>query len=301
MDEWEQYAQAIRGSSGIDSGNIYQNYANAGVINASPAQFAGREAAIRADNEERARKENLAIEQKKKAMEEEFEASKKDPSKAYMELGEDGRYRYYNGAGEMLNINQFSLLTGKRPDEILADSENPADQKFVSDYKTMKEFANAWVNGDNATLQKFREADPEKYNQLISTYKTPAEMVKGFRDYYTDYYGEKAGTGAQDKADRFGLSSKNAIGDDTKGKALRTSVTGSTLDQTLAPITYNEQPSQPNFLQNLWHGATEYGPGALVGGGTLWGKSNEQKAWEDYQERLKTNPWMQYNNYLRGM
>lgn len=301
MDEWEKYAQAIAGSSGINSDNIYQNYANAGVINASPAQFAGRKAAIQADNEERARKENLAIEQARKKQEEDFENSKKDPSKAYMELGEDGRYRYYNGAGEMLNINEFSLLTGKRPDEILADSENPADQKFVSDYTTMKQFANAWVNGDNETLQKFREADPEKYNQLISTYKTPAEMVKGFRDYYSDYYGKNAGAGNQDSAARFSMSSQAGIGDDAKGKALKAAVGASPLEQTLAPISYNEKPSQPNFLQNLFHGAAEYGPGAIVGGGTLWGKSDEQKAWEDYQDRLKSNPWMQYNNYLRGM
>ncbi len=299
MDEWEQYAQAIRGSSGIDSGNIYQNYANAGVINASPAQFEGRKMAIKADNDERARKESIAIEQARKKQEEDFELSKKDPGKAYMELGEDGRYKYFNGAGEMLNINQFSLLTGKRPDEILADSENPDDQKFVSDYTTMKQFANAWVNGDNATLQKFREADPEKYNQLISTYKTPAEMVKGFRDYYTDYYGDT--NQANQKTDRFSMASKSGIGDDAKGKALKAAVGASPLEQTLTPIQYNEQPKDPGFLGNASSAIATHGPMALLGGGSLWGKSKEQQAWEDYQERLKTNPWMQYNNYLRGM
>ena len=297
--DWEAAAAAIRGANGLDSGNIYQNYANAGVINAAPAQFVGRQKAIQADNEERARKESIAIEQKKKAMEDDFEASKKDPGKAYMELGEDGRYKYFNGAGEMLNINQFSLLTGKRPDEILADSENPDDQKFVSDYQTMKQFASAWVNGDNETLQKFRQADPEKYNQLVSTYKTPGEMVKGFRDYYSDYYGST--NGDQSKADRFSMSSKAGIGDDPKGKALKAVVGASPLDQTLAPINMQEQPKDPGFIGDLFHGAATYGPGALVGGGTLWGKSKERTAYEDSQERLKRNPWMQYNNYLRGM
>lgn len=299
MDEWERYARAIEGSSGTDSGNIYQNYANAGVINASPAQFTGRKAAVQAQNEETQRREGAQAAAAKQKLDEQRENDKVDPSKAYMKLGEDGKYRYYNGVGEQMNINQFSLLTGKRPDEILADSENPADQKFVSDYQTMKQFANAWVNGDNATLQKFREADPEKYNQLISTYKTPADMVSGFRQYYSDYYGNTSTN--QEKAPRFGMSSVSAIGDDPRGKAVKAAVGSSSLDQTLAPIQYNEQPSQPNFIENLFHGAATYGPGAIVGGGTLWGKSDEQKAWEDYQDRLKTNPWMQYNNYLRGM
>lgn len=299
--DWEKAAAAIRSANGLDSGNIYQNYANAGVINASPAQFTGKKMAIQADNEERARKENIQIEQARKKQEKDYEDLKNDPSKAYMQLGEDGRYKYFNGAGQMMNINQFSLLTGKRPDEILADSENPEDQKFVSDYQTMKAFANAWVNGDNETLKKFREADPEKYNQLISTYKSPAEMVKGFRDYYSDYYGDKAGQGNQNGANRFSMSSIAGVGGDAKGKQQQAALDASTLQQTLTPINYNEQPQNPGFWGNAGHAVANYGPLALVGGGSLWGKSDQQKAWEDYQDRLKSNPWMQYNNYLRGM
>lgn len=300
---WDEWANNIAAASGLNSGNIYQNYANAGVVDASPAAVTGKKAAIQADIDERRRKENLAIEQERKEAEEQYEEDKKDPSKAYMELGEDGRYRFFNGAGQMLNINDFSLLTGKRPDEILADSENPYDQKFVSDYKTMRDFASAWVNGDNETLQKFRMADPEKYNELISKYKSPAEMVSAFRDYYSDYYGNTAG--ANEQTPRFSISSiYGGPGDDNRagiqGKALQQQLAGSSLEQTLSPINMQDQARQPNFLENIFGAARRYGPIAIAGGGILWGDRGQQDEWERYQEELKNNPWSAYRSYLRG-
>lgn len=297
-DQWEQFARNIEGANGLNSGNIYRNYASAGVINAAPAQVTGKKAQIQAQIDETNRRESASAAAAKQKLDDQREADAADPSKAYMQLGEDGKYRYYNGTGKQMNINQFSLLTGKRPDEILADSENPADQKFVSDYQTMKQFANAWVNGDNDTLKKFREADPEKYNQLISNYKSPAEMVAGFRNYYSDYYGNTSEN--QKDAARFSMSSVAAVGDDAKGKVIKNGIGGSNLQQTLTPIKYNENPAEPNFLDKVGATAGKWGPLALVGGGSLWGKSEQQKAWEDYQERLKNNPWMQYNSYLRG-
>lgn len=296
--DWEKAAAAIRGANGTDSGNIYQNYANAGVINAAPEQFVGRQKAVQANVEEKQRQEGIQAAAQKKKLDDDREAAKTDPSKAYMKLGEDGNYRYYNGDGDQMNINQFSLLTGKRPDEILADSENPKDQKFVSDYQTMKQFANAWVNGDNDTLKKFREADPERYNQLISTYKSPSEMVGAFRNYYQDYYGN--GVNSNQNTDRFSMSSKAAVGGDAQGKKIAAGIGGSDLTSTLTPIQMNA-PSAPTFLDKVGDTAGTYGPLALVGGGSLWGKSSQQKAWEDYQEKLKTNPWMQYNGYLKGL
>lgn len=301
--DWEQAAAAIRGANGLDSGNIYQNYANAGVINASPAQFVGRQKSIQADVEEKQRQEAIQAEQAKQKLDAQREADKTDPSKAYMKLGEDGKYRYYNGTGEQLNINQFSLLTGKRPDEILADSENPADQKFVQDYQTMKTFANAWVNGDNDTLKRLRASDPEKYNELITKYKSPAEMVSAFRNYYSDYYGNTTNAN-NEKAAAFTSGNFNPKFDfspsanDAKGKAVANLMAGSTLQQTLSP--QKETATDPGFWNNAGYSISKYGPLALFGGGSLWGKSDQQTAWEKYQEERKKDPWLAYNSYLAG-
>ncbi len=294
--DWEKAAAAIRGANGLDSGNMYQNYANAGVINASPAQFVGRQESIQADIDEKQRQAAAA----KKKLDDQRENDRTDPSKAYMKLGEDGKYRYYNGVGDQMNINQFSLLTGKRPDELLQDSENPADQKFVQDYQTMKMFANAWVNGDNDTLKRLRASDPEKYNEMVTKYKSPAEMVSAFRNYYSDYYGNTQGANGQEKS-RFTSGNFNPKFDftpdktDTAGKAVAKLMSDSTLDQTLSPMNRNTPEDPGAFGQGSAIGT--YGPFALIGGGTLWGKTDKQKAWEDYQEKLKKDPWMAYNKY----
>ena len=56
-DQWEQWASNIRQANGLDSGNIYQNYANAGVINAAPATATAARAGIQAQIDETNRRE----------------------------------------------------------------------------------------------------------------------------------------------------------------------------------------------------------------------------------------------------
>ena len=289
MDQWEQYAQNIRSANAAIGGpqNMYQTYADAGVINASPAQFAGGQAAIQARNEEvAARQQEQAA-----AIKEQMNSLSNDPDKAYMKLGEDGRYRYYRGDGSQININQFSLMTGKRPDELLADSENPADQKFVRDYQTMKAFTDAWVNGDNDTLKRFRASDPKRYEQLIRKYKTPGDMVKAFREYYTDYYGNtsgaNAGTGQRFTSSNFNPKFDfNPGKDDPQGKAVAALMANSNLGDTMN-VNLPKAPVRENWYD-------PFVPFAQFVPGTY-----RRKQWE-YEQAQKSNPWLAYNKYLGG-
>ena len=289
MDQWEQFAQNIKGAQAAMGGpqNMYQTYADTGVINASPARFAGGQAAVQARNEENAARINDQI----ASVREQQKSLAEDPSKAYMKLGEDGRYRYYKGNGEAININQFSLMTGKRPDEILADSENPADQKFVRDYQTMRAFTDAWINGDNDTLKRFRASDPKRYEQLLSTYKSPNDMVKAFRNYYTDYYGNTAGT--QEKPGQmFTSSSFNPKFDfspdknDPAGKAVANLMANSSLADTMN-VNLPQAPKQENW----------YDP--FVPFAQYFPDTYRRKQWE-YEQAQKSNPWLAYNKYLGG-
>lgn len=285
FDEW---AKAIQESAGLNSGNIYQNYANAGVINASPAQFAGRKAAVQADIDETARRESQAAARAKKDLEAQVEKDRLDPGKAQMIMRADrSGYDFFNGVGEKININEFSLLTGKRPDELLADSDNPRDQKFVSDYNTMKTMANAWVNGDNETLTKFRQSDPEKFNELVTKYKSPQEMVRGFMDYYSDYYGSTTVINTADSPRFSGREPREgdkvygpggAISlEDPSGRPLGTT----TLEQTLSTL-----------------------PEARPDPGNWWDRNNPFSGRKDairrWEEQNRNNPWAQYYSSLIG-
>lgn len=272
MDQWEQWANNIRQASGMGSGNIYQDYAVAGRVNASPAAITGRKAAIDADNEERKRKEEQAIAAKNKELEEKVKADATDPSKAQMRLNPDGKgYFFLDGTGKQININQYSMLTGKRPDEILENSADPRDQQFVQDYRTMRDISNAWVNGDNATLAKYRQADPEKFNQLVNNYKSPAEMVNAFVSYYDDYYGSG---GSKDRT-TFSPSPGAGAEDIKIGKR---NFGAPTMDQTMAPI--EQKPRDLNFWEKL---------------NPFAGQRDELKR---YEERKRANPWSSYFDAL---
>lgn len=285
FDEW---AKNILAANGGNSGNIYASY-NASKVNASPASATGRKAAVQANIDETQRQEAAAYEQKKSAIEQDKKDAATNPGKARMVMRADrSGYDYYDGAGNPMNINQFSLLTGKRPDEILADSDNPRDQKFVQDYKVMRDLSNAWVNGDKDTLAKYRASDPQKFNQLISQYKKPQDMVRGFMDYYTDYYGNTQGKNQNTPV----FSPQNLTTPD-KPTALR--LGGATLDQTLTP-TNTPKPQDFGPVGNLITSAANYGPTALVGRGTLWGP--EVDARTRWEEERKRNPWAWYNSQL---
>lgn len=291
---WDEWAKNITGAAGADSGNIYQNYANLGVVNAAPQQSAGRKAVIQADIDDRKRREDAAIGEAKKGLDDQYEKDKTDPGKAKMVMRPDrSGYDFYNGAGERLNINDFSLLVGKRPDELLADSDNPRDQKFVSDYNTMRTLSNAWVNGDTETLAKYRQADPAKFNELVTKYKNPSDMVRGFMDYYTDYYSTSNNKQTADTP-RFSPGDPRG-GESVYGQDRSVSLTdpynskvmlgAPNLQQTLTPVT-TMKPEKP---------------------GGIGGWFEDKNPWSDYNRKLKefeeaqkANPWSAYYSSLMG-
>lgn len=282
---FDEFAKNIAASQG--DGNMYDKY-YAYQTNASPAQFAGKHAAIQANNDEIAQAAEAAAAQKRA----------EDDQKAVMRLKPDGHgYDFFTGTGKPININQFSMMTGKRPDEILADSDDPRDIKFVNDYKTMNQFASAWVNRDNKTLQKLRETDPDKFNSLIKTYKSPKDMVNAFTDYYSDYYG---GTqGKNDKSKPFSYSDQVGVGpsNDPAGKVIQGRIDNSPLNLTLSPN--KDVPGQPRGQGDfMTDNIMTNNPIANMIPGTFGNKL------ADYTKRRKDeearNPWAAYSSYLTG-
>lgn len=259
---YEEFAKNLSAANDLGSSNIYQNYARAGRINMSPNAVAGGKARAEV-TVDAAKKEN--------------EAKKKANARAVLLPNNEG-YAFLDGDGNRIGINQFSMLTGQRPDQILKDSPAPKDQKFVQDYNTMTTFTNAWVNGDQETLAKMRAADPEKFNQLISNYKSPGEVVKAFTDYWSDYY--RPGEPKQDSATpSFSPRPTQQPIDEQTANVLASS----SLDQILTPMT-NMQPPRP--LQ----GFEKVNPFA-----------GQRDALNRYQDYLKQNPWFTYQNSLMGL
>lgn len=252
--------------------SIYTNYAQAlSSFNPSANAYAGNTAAVGAQNDDTARA-NAAALAKVEAQKSQDAA---DPGKAQMVLLPNNQgYAFYDGTGQRMNINQYSLLTGKRPDEILADSPDAKDQKFVQDYKTLMALSNAWVNGDTKTLGAMRAADPKKFNQLISTYKSPADMVKAFTQHWSDYYGSTATNSPSTSS----FSPQQIQQPNTTNKAL---AAGTDLASVLTPQPTTPKP-QESFLDKINPFSTAH------------------KATNAYNAEEKSNPWFAYNNSLYG-
>lgn len=111
---------------------------------------AGSQAAkTREEQEEAARKARLA-ELKKKA----------DPNNFQKVRKSDGGFAFYDPDGKEISINDYAAVTGQRRVDILADSENPIDQEYITDYANMNELAQAFYNNDQGIIQQFTAANP---------------------------------------------------------------------------------------------------------------------------------------------
>lgn len=272
MDPFAQWEANIKTANGGDTGNMYQNAANAAKgIDSSQAGVVVPQAQVNAATDQVVAS-NAAAAEKVQAQR---ESDATDPSKAQMKLLPNNQgYAFYDGTGQPININQYSLLTNKTPAQLLANSPNPKDQKFVQDYNTLQTLTNAWVNGDTGTLDQMRAADPKKFNALISTYKTPADMVKAFTQHWSDYYSTPQGGGQQTDASQ-------SFGPQTLYNPKGTAATqAGSLSQVLTP-----QPSAPpteSFVDKI----------------DPW--SAKHKAVNAYNAQIKANPWFAYNNQLYG-
>lgn len=272
FDEW---ANQLAAAGNYNSGNIYQNAAFVGGPNATQSAAAAPKAAIQADIDETARRESIAEADARKKLEQKREEDKKDPSKAIMKLREDGMgYDFFDGTGQPIGINEYSLITGIKPDKLLEDSDNPKDMKFVQEYRLMNKLVGAFVNGDKETLATFRATDPERFQQLIQEYKTPQEMMAGFMNHYSDYYKGTAGKNqASDPA--FAPLPKQAPTEEQFNPLL-----GASLEQTLAPVTTRPEAG------NWWDRNNPFS-----------GRKDAINRWE---EQNKTNPWAHYYSSLMG-
>jgi len=272
MDPWAQWANNITSASGGAGSNIDTNYAQGQQsADMTPQAQTGKVAAVQAttDNIVQANAAKAAAIQEKQL------TDAKDPSKAQMTLLPDNKgYAFYDGTGKQIGINQFSLLTGKTPAQLLANSPNPKDQKFVQDYNTLQALSSAWVNGDTKTLDKMRAADPNKFNSLISTYKSPADMVQGFVKHWSDYYTPNQNT---QTATNPSFSPQNV---NAPTKAQSGALAASTLPQVLTP-----QPAAPP-QESFWNKLNPF--------------SAPHQAVNNYNNSVSQNPWFAYHNSLYG-
>jgi hypothetical protein len=304
FDEWSKQIMSTN-TAGLQP-SMYTN-AVADRYDTGETQAAIGNAKIDQANKEE--QDAYAESQRKAALAQEELAVKKrmdevDPKNSRMEPSDDGGYNFFDGAGKAIDINTFARATGTRVNEILKDSQNPNDQKFVRDFEIVQTIANAMVNGDKELIGTMRSqylttdaegntVDPigallEKYRS-----KTPGDMMNDFKTHWGRMFGgdnAKDASGATPRVIGEPMRQANQL-----SKEEGAAIAGSTYDQVTAPLNTGAKDlpwweKASKTIANNWTLGGALTPGVIDEG--LNSMSARQKAWEEEKRRRETNPWL---------
>ena len=113
-------------------------------------------------------------------------ANKLDPSKYEVRAKDDGGYDFFDPEGNQIDIATYAQFTGKRPVDVLKDSQNPIDVQYVEDYKNLQDFMQAVVNQRTEVVKAFTDKE-----DALKKYSTPGgldKLISDFKKYYQRYY-----------------------------------------------------------------------------------------------------------------
>jgi hypothetical protein len=151
-----------------------------------------------------------------------------DPNKYQQVPKEDGGYTFLDPSGKQISAFDYARVTGKAPDAVLSQSQNPIDIGFVQDYQNLQNYLNAKANSNHNPEAKQLASDIEakvKEAHGVDLGKMSMEAVqKRFHQQYPTVFGlKKAGIqsgqvyipSAQGYTDNLGASGGFAPGSST--------------------------------------------------------------------------------------
>jgi hypothetical protein len=98
---------------------------------------------------------------------------------------EDGGYSFIDPQGNEISAYQYARATGRNSAEVLADSDNPIDTQYRTDYDYLQGFLNAATSGDKESLDAYYAEKP----QLKSL--SPRDVFEKFKAAYPTVYGTR--------------------------------------------------------------------------------------------------------------
>lgn len=318
FDEWAKKIQAT-GTAGLQQDAMWNNYAASFYDDRKGQEAVG----IAKSNEVN---EAIAEEKKRQAAEAaraeaitkaKSEVDALDPKNFKMTPSDDGGYNFYDGAGNAISVNDFARATGARPEELLKDSQNPNDQKFVRDHQVVQNLVNAMVNQDSKALGVLRSqyiykddkgntVDP--IGSILDQYrgKTPQDLIKDFKNHWGSMYGGN-NTTVDGQTPRMLGEARRGAGDLTDEE--KAGILSSSYEDVAAPM--NANTPEPGWWEGIARNALNIAPFAAGAAGLpgiayqgMAATGNDplakyrdtlnqrNKAWEDEQQRRKTNPWL---------
>jgi len=110
---------------------------------------------------------------------------------------DDGGFGFYDGEGNEMSAYEYAIATGKKPSDILTDSENPIDIGYLSDYKNLQKFLSHYQNKDYSEKDKIEVENTVREQPELKRFVDSNDLtglIDRFKQAYpTVYGGNKAG------------------------------------------------------------------------------------------------------------
>lgn len=180
MDSYAQLRDAVMGAQNIQApastlgassapelANMYRSSFQLPLSNAgTQAQAANTKVTVANQEATRKAKEDLS-----------------DPDKYQKIKKADGGFEFIAPDGTKISAYDYANILGKKPADVLKDSENPIDIGYQQDYKNLQDYMNAWVNGDKEAVSAFQNENPS-----LKKIKDVKELVDYFKTAYPTVY-----------------------------------------------------------------------------------------------------------------
>lgn len=194
--------------------NLAQLQFRAGAAgNATGAFSASAKAdADKKEAEQRAAAAAADAEQQKKDNYDKILAAYTDPKNFKQAINDAGGYDFYDPLGNKISVQAYSKATGKQIPDVLKNSKDQGDQKFLQDYDDLMDYGRA-LQGNEDSVNKFR--NDKKYAGFLEKYKD-----KAYGDVVGDF--KKAYNGYMQPLQLDTLQSKNEQGQDIRADTIST-------------------------------------------------------------------------------
>lgn len=112
----------------------------------------------------------------------------------------DGGFNFFDDKGQPIPAWKFAAAQGKDVTQVLAGSDNPVDQQYINDHKTMDSLMAAWQSGNVSQMDKiaqdigFKDAKTMAGRLGDAGIKSPADLNQAFMGAYPNVWGSGQGS-----------------------------------------------------------------------------------------------------------
>lgn len=111
--------------------------------------------------------------------------AKNDPKNYTKVRNKDGGFDFFDPTGERITVAQYAQVTGDRPTDVLKESDNFYDRKFVEHYNLATDLLRSQVTGDKNEQDKIKKKYPDLYEQVQNM--TPRDIANDLYTAYPEY------------------------------------------------------------------------------------------------------------------